>query len=71
MRLTIDKMDKHDDSVRLHPRQFAIVRNKNALERLPIEPIETTHPISSDDIGPVSSGVSLDIHSGNMGVSQP
>lgn len=48
-----------------------IDRNMNAADKLPSAPIDTTQEISSDDIGPVVSGVSLDFNRGNIGDIQP
>lgn len=67
----MDKMAKHDVIVRLHPSRFEIERNMNAVDKVPSDPIATTHEISSVDIGPVVSGVSSDIQSGNIGDIQP
>lgn len=64
-------MAKNEVSIRLQPSQFIIERKKNAENKLPSDPIATTQEISSVVIGPVESGVSSDIQSGNIGVIQP
>lgn len=64
-------MAKQDVIVRLHPSRTTIEWNINAADNVPSDLIETTHEISSVDIGPEVSGVSSDIHSGNTGAIQP
>lgn len=45
--------------------------NISAVDKLPIDAIETTQEISSVDIGPVVSGESFDFNNGKIGDIQP
>lgn len=55
----------------LLPMRVVIHRKISTEKTLPIGAIEASHDTSSNDNGPVVSGVSSDFNKGKTGVSQP
>lgn len=71
MNLTTETMAKQFVIIRLLPMRVVIHRKIRAENTLPIGAIEAIHETSSNDSGPVVSGVSSDFSKGKTGVSQP